>query len=127
MNTIDANIEITRHGKTLFSVSVIMPTWNKMEDDNVLSVNIPLLGIKTFAKNEDDAEEAVKEAIQCFCLSAEKFGQGLEKELQTLGWLRSKNEEKHVLLDYSVSDNNYVLEQIMQTGEQHAYADLEIA
>lgn len=125
MNTTEANIEIIRHGETLSSVSVIMPRWIKAEYDNTLSVNIPFFGIKTFAKDEEDSEIAIEEAIKCFCLAAERFGQGVEAELQTLGWNRIKEENEHSLLSYSVPDTNVVLEQIMQTGEQYAH-NLEI-
>jgi len=40
-----------------------------------------LLGITTFAKDEADASVAIQEAVICFFIAAEKFGCGIEKEL----------------------------------------------
>lgn len=89
MNITEANIEITRTGIKLASISISMPVWSKKSefDENIL-VKLPLLDIDTIAKNELDTEIAIKEAIQSFCIAAEKFGQGIEKELQALGWKR---------------------------------------
>jgi hypothetical protein len=121
MKVREANIEIKRHGGHLSSILVIMPKWNKVEHDDTLSVNIPLFGIKTFAKGEKDAEIAIEEAIKCFCFSAEKFGQGIERELEALGWTFVNEDENSSLLTYTIADSNIVLEQIMQTGEQYSH------
>ena len=87
MNTIEANIEITRANDKLVSISVSMPVWSKeSEFDGNIHVHLPLLDIDTIASDEKDAEFAIKEAIQSFCIASEKFGEGLEKELQALGW-----------------------------------------
>lgn len=125
MKTIGGNIEITKQSG-ITSISAIMPTWNKVEDDNTLSINIPLFGLKTIAIDEEDAETAISEAIQCFCIAAEKFGQGVEAELMTLGWECVKTKNKSTLT-YSIESKNFVLEQIMQTGEQHAFTNIAIA
>lgn len=125
MKTSEANIKITRIEDVLSSISLIMPTW-KHQEDTSLSVIIPLFGIKTFAKDLDDADIAINEAIKCFCIASEKFGQGIEKELQTIGW--STVDNNHSLLNYSIDSNdNIVLEQIMETGDQFAENNLAIA
>jgi hypothetical protein len=121
MDKREANIEIFRQAGKLTSISVIMPTWTKQEHDDTLSVNIPLFGIKTVAKDEEDAEVAIEEAIKSFCIIAEKCGKGLERELETLGWSFVNENETYSLLTYSVSETNVVMEQIMQTGDQYVH------
>lgn len=123
----EASIDIKRKAGDLISISVVMPIWDKIEIDNTLSINIPLFGLKTFADDEIDGETAAKEVIKGFCLSADKFGQGLETELKLLGWsfTRTKSKNKDVTsMVYSVK--NEVVDQIMQTGEQFA-DNLQIA
>lgn len=125
MKPTEANIDITRRGNKLFSVSLNMPTWSKCEDDRSLSVHIPLLGIKTFAHNKSDTEDAIREAIKSFCIASDKFGQGIEKELAALGWKLVKDGAEHTELGFTPNDD--MLEQIMQTGDQYAEAKLEFA
>lgn len=130
MKTIEANIEIKRQDGILSSISVIMPTWNKVDDKGFIGINIPLLGMKTIAKDEVDADAATMELIKCFSIASEKFGQGIEKELETLGWSFVESLEGHSLLTYEIEQNNarnIILEQIMETGEQFAKNDLVLA
>jgi hypothetical protein len=130
MNTTEANIRITRKGDKITSVSVFMPIWNKQSDHGNLLVQLPLLGIDTIAKDEKDAEKAIEEAITSFCIVAEKFGQGVEKELLSLGWTAIDSETGDPLLGYTVSDNSdtdIMLERLMQTGDNYVNQNLEIA
>ena len=127
MSTVEANIRITRGGSKITSISVFMPIWNKQSDQGNLFVQLPLLGIDTIAKNEEDSEKAIEEAIASFCIVAEKFGQGLEKELQSLGWLVVNGETSEPALGYNVSDTDALLERLMQTGENYVNQHLEIA
>ncbi len=116
----EANIDILRKDGKLVSAFVSMPIWDKLGMDDFISVNIPLFGIKTFAKDENDADKAIHEALTAFCINAEKFGKGLEEELKSIGWkiIPSKSNENFSSMVYSVSNTNSVLDQIMQTGEQ---------
>jgi hypothetical protein len=116
----EANIEIIRKEGKLQSISVAMPIWDKIGDDNFLSINIPLFGIKTFAKDEVDAEIAINEILTLFCINAEKFGKGLENELKLIGWSFIKQDAEFCTMAYNVSNSNSVIDQIMQTGEQIA-------
>lgn len=130
MQTNEANIEIIRKNKKLFSISVVMPMWDKVGDDGFLKIDIPLFSIRTFAKNEQDAELAIEEAIKVFCINSEKFGAGLENELRILGWSHNIEQEETISMVYNVSDTNVVMEQIMETGEQYAHThslELELA
>ncbi len=130
MNTTEANIKITRIGTKIVSLSVFMPIWNKHSDHGNLLVQIPLLGIDTIAKDENDAEKAIEEAITSFCIVAEKFGQGVEKELLSLGWTAIDGETGEPMLGYTVSDNSdtdIMLERLMQTGDNYVNQHLEIA
>ncbi|SFD25409.1 hypothetical protein SAMN05518672_1011289 [Chitinophaga sp. CF118] len=127
MNTLEANIKITRNGEKLSSVSVMMPIWNKLSDHGNLLVKLPLLGISTIAKDENDADKAIEEAIASFCIVADKFGQGIEKELQALGWIAVNGENGEPLLGYNVSDTDALLERLFETGENYINKHLEIA
>ncbi len=104
-----------------------MPVWNKISEQGNLIVKLPLLGIETIAKNEKDAEKAIEEAIASFCIAADKFGQGIEKELQALGWIAVDNENGEPLLGYNVADTDALLERLIQTGENYVNSHLEIA
>jgi hypothetical protein len=126
MNTTEANIRITRNGARISSISVFMPIWNKLSDQGNLVVKLPLLGIETIAKDEADAETAIKEAISSFCIVAERHGQGLEKELQSLGWELIDSDTGEPLMGYNVADTEELLERIMQTGENYVNSHLEL-
>jgi hypothetical protein len=130
MNTTEANIKITRNGGKIDSISVSMPIWNKQSDHGNLLVKLPLLGIETIAKDEKDAEKAIEEAITSFCVVAEKFGQGVEKELLSLGWTAIDGKTGEPILGYTISDKSdadAMLERLMQTGDNYANQHLEIA
>ena len=130
MQTNEANIEIIRKDKKLFSISVVMPMWDKISDDGFIKIDIPLFGLRTFAKNEQDSEIAIEEAIKVFCINSEKFGAGLENELRVLGWSHHTENGEISAMVYNVSDTNVVMEQIMETGEQYAHThslELELA
>lgn len=127
MNTIiEANIEITRTQRNRVAISVSMPVWSKeSEFDNNIHVHLPLLNIDTIAKNEQDAETAIKEAIQSFCIAAEKFGQGIEAELQALGWKRV-DKNGNPILGFCVSETEELLDRLLQTGDNYINPKLEI-
>ena len=123
MKNQEANIEIRRVDGVLKSISVVMPVWEKEEEDGIFAVEIPLFSTKTFAKNENDAEVALREAIQSFCISADRFGKGLENSLKSIGWnLESQNDNKSVLV---FKKKNDILNQLMQTGDEFA-GELEL-
>jgi hypothetical protein len=127
MNTIEANIEITRAGDKLVSISVSMPVWSKeSEFDGNIHVQLPLLDIDTIASDEKDAEFAIKEAIQSFCIASEKFGEGIEKELQALGWKQVDQNGNHIL-GFCVSETDELLDRLLQTGDNYVNPKLEIA
>lgn len=123
---IEANIEITR-ANGLVTISVSMPTWNKQTDSGFVEVSIALLGIRTFARDQDDAERAISEAIQCFCIQADRFGRGLDKELEDLGWHLQHEQATIKLMDFPIQKNNLVMDQLMQAGEPFARRALAIA
>lgn len=130
MNTTEANIKITRNKGMIDSISVFMPIWNKQSDHGNLLVKLPLLGIETIAKDEIDAEKAIEEAITSFCVVAEKFGQGVEKELLSLGWTAIHGETGEPVLGYTISHESTadaMLERLMQTGDSYVNQHLEIA
>jgi hypothetical protein len=118
--TISGNIEIKRSRGKLDAVSIVMPIWDKNIEDGFLSINIPLFAISTFAKDESDIDQAVREAIILFCINAEKFGNGLETELRVLGWNNGLAKNGLTTLSFEVSQRNQVFGQVMQTGEEFA-------
>ncbi len=126
MENMEANIVITRNEGKLASISVQMPIWSKeSEFDNNTIVKLPLLGVETIAKNEYDAEIAIKEAIQSFCVVAEKFGQGVEAELQSLGW-KIVDSNGNPILGFCVSETDALLDRLLQTGDNYINEKLEI-
>lgn len=126
MNSSKAKIKIFRNGETLTCISVNMPTWAKETNQGNLLVKLPLLGIETIAKDEIAAERAIEEAIASFCIAAEEFGQGVEKELQALGWVLVDSESGEPLFGYNVSEADALLKRLMQTGENYVNPHLEI-
>jgi hypothetical protein len=116
----EANIDIIRKKGVLTSVSVAMPIWDKEGNDELLAIDIPLFGIKTVAKDALDAEVAIKESVKLFCLSAEKFGKGLENELKVMGWGFVSQEKDFTSMTFSIPAKNTVIDQIMSTGGQFA-------
>jgi hypothetical protein len=127
MDTMEANIEITRAGDKLVSISVSMPVWSKESKfDGNIHVHLPLLDIDTIARDDMDAEFAIKEAIQSFCIASEKFGEGVEKELQALGW-KQVDQDGNLILGFCVSEADELLDRLLQTGDNYINTRLEIA
>lgn len=126
MNNNEATLELSKHDGGITELSVIMPIWSKKVEDGSFLVNIPLLGLKTFATDESDIDIAVEEAIKCFCISASKFGNGVDAELKELGWKLDENQNDHILFNLT-SDDNELLNNILQTGEQIAFNHLQFA
>lgn len=127
MKTTEANFKITRLDGKIHSVSVFMPTWNKVEDENPFTtVHIPLLGLKTIASTNstNDAFSAINETIKGFCILSEKFGQGIEKELEVLGWTVVETNETNTIMNFAIEPSDFILEQIMETGNE--FAELEL-
>lgn len=117
MNNTEFNIQIHRREDKISSVMVEMPVWHKETEDGFLSVNVPLFDIRTYAKDENDADIAVREAIKAFCLNAEDFGQGLEKELMRLGWKVSSNSQEETLMTFS--NSNHIFNTLLSTGDNY--------
>lgn len=114
--TNEATIKLLMEDGKITSISIFMPIWEKPSDQGNLFIHLPLLGLETLAKDSNDGETAIKEAITSFCMIAEKFGQGLEKELETLGWVHIDGETDEPVLGYNISDTDAVIERIMQTA-----------
>jgi hypothetical protein len=120
INKVSGNIEIRKNKGKLDSITVEMPIWDKFIDDSSISVNIPLFGLSTFAKDECDIDTSVREAILVFCINTEIHGVGLETELRLLGWNQVAAENEVSFFTFEVSQKNQVFGQIMQTGDQFA-------
>lgn len=122
---LEAEIKIIREGEKLNAISVTMPIWSKESQGN-LRIKFPLLGIETFAKDEEDSDDAIREALISFCIVSEKFGQGVERELQTLGWIHVDGQTGEPVLGYNVADSDSLIERLMQTGENYVNDHIEI-
>lgn len=57
---------------------------NKSKFGNHLNINIRSLCIETIAKNELDIDKAIEEAIISFCIISNKFGKGIQKEIELI-------------------------------------------
>lgn len=123
---IGANIEILRNHDKLVSISVSMPIWCKSSEfDGNIRVKLPLLAIDTIAEDENDVDSAVKEAIQSFCIASERFGEGIEKELQALGW-KNVDENGEAIKGFCVSETDQLLERLLETGDNYVNQQLAI-
>jgi len=118
MGNTEASIEVLREDKSM-KISVVMPIWRKQISENTLAINIPLFGLKTYVKAEEETNSAVDEALKCFFIASQKYGSGIETELISLGWKPINNSMEFM-------ESSPVMEQIMETGEQY-YEQLELA
>lgn len=122
MENVESNIKIVRdNGKV--SVSIEIPIWNKTLKDGNISILIPFLRIETIAANEKDAESAINEAICSFCIVSDKFGMGIEKELQELGWRLILNNDGDPVWGFSIAEP---LDAILRTGDSFVNPHLEL-
>ncbi len=127
----EANIKIEREGEKLKSVSISMPVWSKSSDtNNHLLVELPLLGLKTVAKDDIDVDKAIEEAIMSFCICSEKFGQRLENELLTLGWEVINEKSGDPIMGFSINEDmesaDAVIDRIFRTADNYAKNNLNI-
>lgn len=126
MNIQEANIKVFRVNEKVDSIAVLMPIWSKQSEHGNLLVKIPMLGLETIAKDDLDADKAIEEALVSFCIAAEKFGQGIEKELQALGWIAVDDESGEPVLGYNISDTDSVIERIMETADNYVNPHLSV-
>lgn len=110
----DAEIEINRKNKKIVSVKLVVPVWHRLGEDGNIYASLPLFGIETYGKNENDLDVAIKDALEGFFAVCDKFGNGLEKELEALGW---KQEKTHTNVPvFSVHPKNEMYAGMMKTG-----------
>lgn len=113
-------MEITRSGEVLSSVKVIMPIWQKVGDNKLIYIDLPFFGLSTCARDEEDVEVALKEAVSCFCLAAERHGLGLESELEFVGWEKEINQKDSEHSFMNLIPNNTAFDFMINTGETQA-------
>lgn len=83
-------IEISRHNGSL-TIKAIMPTWAKKQDDGSIQILLPHLGgATTFVDSEEEIQNTVNDLFKGFCIMVEKHGNGIEKELELIGWTMVK-------------------------------------
>ena len=112
-------IEIHRKNGILLSVKAIVPVWQKMDEDGMLSASIPFLGIDTYGLDENDLEVGIHEAFIGMCISVEKYGKGLESELLSIGWEITQSLDGVIIMDASHLISKFeVFESLVDTGEQ---------
>ncbi len=86
-----AKIEIkpsTIKPKTL-DISVHMPIWKTLDKkDGKVYIKMPLFDVETYSisDSDEDIDTAIKEAMHCFFTAADKYGGGIHKQLQHMGW-----------------------------------------
>lgn len=125
--TTDAKIRLARtETGILKSIAVTMPIWFKESNSGFFKVGLPLIGIETTAKDEEDSDIAIMEAIKVFCLVAERFGNGVEKELQALGWKPVDETTGEEILGFDSKDPDSMLDRLMRTGENYANEIVEL-
>jgi hypothetical protein len=117
MNHSNPTIQVVRESNNLAAVKVIMPIWHKLGADGITHVKMPLLSLSTYGKGEDDVEVAIKETLTCFCLGADKFGIGLESELEFNGWEKMSEHAGESIFIWKHEDS---VDEILETGEETA-------
>ncbi|MBU3664002.1 MAG: hypothetical protein FGM41_12510 [Bacteroidetes bacterium] len=116
----EASVEISRdESGTLLGLKLFMPVWVAPRLDGTFDVKLPLLAISIDAFSEDDIDVAIKEVTLAFAKSAEKFGNGLEKEIIALGWKHDKGKSHKNL--FSVTSKNLPFPSMIKTGQPMAF------
>lgn len=124
----EANIEIVRNNDKISSISIFMPVWDKVGYDGFLTIELPLLGIKTFAKNESFSDKSIDESVRLFIISSEKHGRGIETELKSLGWGFDSQSKDKTVMSFGIGNTSFVIDQVMKTGDQYSKTfELELA
>jgi hypothetical protein len=127
MSTIEPVFKITRIATKISSISVEMPIQTERSFDGYLKVHMPLLDIMIWAKDQEYVEEAVKAALIGLCLAAEQFGKGMEKELESMGWILTGKEADSSIFTYDSVNRKTILERIMRTSDNYINKQLQIA
>jgi hypothetical protein len=82
-----ATIKETPVDKFKSNFTVQLPIFVAVQDCGKCLITLPALGgITISAENKEDVENVSRIAIQGFFDIAQKFGKGLKKELELLGW-----------------------------------------
>jgi len=126
MRIIEPSIIIGRTGDKLTSISVAMPVKVERSFDGSLKVNLPLFGTHSWANDENGVEKAVEAEVILFCRGAEKFGDGIEKELQYLGWKMVSVKDEVRVFAYRVSNTDVRLAGMLRKDPNHFNRRLEI-
>lgn len=123
MKSIENNliVEIIRKAGELASVKAIMPTWTRVGRDGQLYAKMPFIGgQETVGVDEQDLETAVNEAFAGFCIVAEKYGLGLEKELVMLGWQVAQSEDADVSV-FGLRPEQEAMGGVLTTGDTRTF------
>ena len=118
MSDSQANIDIKRSNGKLVSMTLVMPIWGKIAADGLMQIAIPLFNMNTFAKNEADVGDAVRESLQLFCVNTEEFGNGIENELRLLGWDFISENDGITSMSFSPPSQNTIFNQVLGTGNE---------
>lgn len=111
MKVTDSAIELTIKNHKVSEAKAILPIWVRKGDDKKHYINIPMLGLQTYADTEEDIEEAVNEAFIIFCKAADEHGLGIDSELEFIGWKKSDEN----LFELSKSRKPFINE-LVKTG-----------
>lgn len=87
---------------------------------------MPLFHTQTWARDEADVEIAVEQSVKSFCKVAEKFGQGLEKELQAMGWIIINDKTNEPAMEFDIRNIDAALNQILRTSKRSFNKNLEL-
>ena len=126
MSTIEPIIKIARTAGKLTSIAVVMPVKSEWSFDGYLKIHIPLFDSISWAKDETGIEKAVETDIILFCKVAEKHGRGIEKELQSLGWVIVDESSTELVLKYNINKADHARRQILRTGQNHINKRLQL-
>jgi hypothetical protein len=104
-------------------IEVNMPIWIRKDRNGMIWIKMPLLGLESFAQDMMDLDFAIKESINIFFKTANKYGKGFTDELTTLGWQKKKGNT----LRYKDKKSSFIKnkpESFQLPGDNPIYAEL---
>lgn len=112
MNSDNISIELSRVNGILKEVSISNLIWTKQNSFGSTEICLPFLGIYTSSPSENEIDVSIEEAIKGFCIACEKYGKGLESELESIGWI-NLDSDRHV---FNIAPQTDAFDMVLKTG-----------
>jgi len=126
MSTIEPLIIITRMDNKIVTISAAIPVYIESGHEGFIEVHLPLLASMTWALNKNDIRNAVESTLISLCLGAERLGNGIERELESIGWIINERKAGKSALRFYNAGNNFKLNQILKSSDDFVIEELPI-